>query len=557
MELYLNELAPWERKKEYYSQIQLGKDVKTQTEIIKKHSKAMIFSQLASTDKLIEEQKSSNNSILESQARIVTSQERIASGIDTVAYNIESVKEGILGLKAAFEWGISEVIWQIEKNREYLKSILTVLQNPLETQSKELKKRADEAYENGWIDDAIEDYLESEKKNRYDFSIHISLGMIFLFHKKIKEKALEYFKKAIKYTKPKSNYLTSFSLLHYALIMRDMGRIAEAENSSEQAINLCPDFAEALYQNALYNALLQDSTKAIPRLEKAIKLDLNYCEKIIIESAFNNIRDEITGLFRKLRDEIAVKANNRYKELYNKFNKINTIIKENNISNYCFIIGNDIKVNLERANLLLKLNSYRDCLEANQILSLLLPGCDGVYLYVKKQIELIINEYEDKITNTKSIIAKENDKYSNLSNKINSIKYVQKGKKYEKIDDFKENFVTFGFIAGLITIFLSLRGCYIVGPVKMGGILEAFGELFKILFMGAGAIALAYVLGLIFIPFFYLMEPRLEIKRIKSKMKELKELLPGKINPLKADIVEWNRVLNELRRLIKKLRDEI
>ena len=155
MPLYLNELAPWERKNEYYHTIQLGKDVKEQTHAINRQTKAMIASQMASTN------------------AVIASQERISEGIDSLAYGVERVEQGIYELKSAFEWGISEVVWQIEQNREVLKSILEVLMAPLDTQAKERRKRGEEAFTNGWIDDAEEEFLESEKLNRFDFSIHI------------------------------------------------------------------------------------------------------------------------------------------------------------------------------------------------------------------------------------------------------------------------------------------------------------------------------------------------------------------------------------------------
>ncbi len=46
----------------------------------------------------------------------------------------------------------------------------------LNTQAKERRKRAEEAFANGWIDDADEDFLESEKLNKFNLSIHINLG---------------------------------------------------------------------------------------------------------------------------------------------------------------------------------------------------------------------------------------------------------------------------------------------------------------------------------------------------------------------------------------------
>ncbi len=57
-----------------------------------------------------------------------------------------------------------------------LKSILEILMALLNTQAKERRKRAEEAFANGWIDDADEDFLESEKLNKFNLSIHINLG---------------------------------------------------------------------------------------------------------------------------------------------------------------------------------------------------------------------------------------------------------------------------------------------------------------------------------------------------------------------------------------------
>jgi len=238
MKLYLNELAPWERKQEYYHTIQLGKDVKEQTNVLNKQTKAMIATQLASTN------------------AIIASQERISEGMDAVVCGVERVEQGISELKSAFEWGISEVVWQIEQNRAVLRDILEVLMAPLDTQAKERRKRAEDAYANGWIEDAEEEFLESEKLNKFDFSIHISLGMIYLFKRVDKEKALSYFDKAIKYSKPKSAFHASYALLHKALIHHDMGKTEEAEKASSEAITLSPNLTEALYQNAQYNAQL-------------------------------------------------------------------------------------------------------------------------------------------------------------------------------------------------------------------------------------------------------------------------------------------------------------
>lgn len=188
MMLYSNELAPWEKKNNYFQHVQLGKDIKSQTVILQDAINNQTRAQLANS------------------SAIIASADRIEKDLDELSFGIDRIEQGIESLQATFEWGISEVVWQIEQNREVLQNILKVLMNPLDTQAKERRKRAEEAYSYGWIDDAEEEFLASEKLNKFDFAIHISLGMIYLFHKVDKNKALECFEKAIKYAKPKSAY---------------------------------------------------------------------------------------------------------------------------------------------------------------------------------------------------------------------------------------------------------------------------------------------------------------------------------------------------------------
>jgi len=371
VQLYLNELAPWERKKEYYNQIQVGKDVKNQTEAISKSTKAMIATQIMSAN------------------YIIASQDAIKDGIDNLAYGIDRVEQGMAGLQAAFEWGIAEVVWQIEQNRQVLRTILEVLSAPLDTQAKELRKRAEEAYANGWFDDALDDFLESEKKNRYDFSIHISLGMIYLFNKTDKTKAMEYFEKAAKYARPKSSYHASFALLHAALIKRDENKLEDAERLTAEAIELSPDFAEAFYQNAQYNAQLKNSHKCISNLEKAIKIDKNYCIKADHDEMFNTVRDEVNYSFKRLRDEIVTKAEDGYKALIPIICKIDEIVTQaiqvqDDIEKFN---TNNFSADLSEVRRLLNRKTVFDGLDAQEILQ-------QTFAKVKKYIEVSENSFQ-------------------------------------------------------------------------------------------------------------------------------------------------------------------
>ena len=171
MPLYINKLAPWEEKRDYLQEQvfrndmshnigNIGKALKKQLALGIQHSKDILISQ-----------------------------ERISEGIDNLAESLGSIKDGVNAIGAILEWVFSEIVWQLEQNREYLKQIVEVLMAPLDTQARERKKRAEKALANGWYQDAEEEFLVSEELNKFDFTIHVSLGMIALFHNIDKHKA--------------------------------------------------------------------------------------------------------------------------------------------------------------------------------------------------------------------------------------------------------------------------------------------------------------------------------------------------------------------------------
>ncbi len=394
MPLYLNELAPWERKKEYHNHIQLGRDVKEQSQIINRQTKAVIAAQLATAN------------------AVIVSQERISEGLDAVELGVNRVEQGLSELKSLFEWGISEVVWQLEQNREVLKDILEVLMAPLDTQAKERRKRAEEAFSNGWIGDAEEEYLESEKLNRYDFSIHISLGIIYLFHRIDKEKALTYFDKAIKYAKPKTNYYTSYALLYKALIFFDFGKIKEAESNSSKAVSLSPELSEALYQNAQYNAQLKNIDKCIANLKKAIKIDKLYCLKADKDTLFNPVRDQVDELFKSLRKHEGSLAQLRCKQIYTKYDAYSEFINEVQKLNVVDV-SSWLKDNRNIGNMLNKTkeyirhNSYFDYLTVNQVcVNKIINDTEKLY----SQIHDEINSEQSRIYYRKSYSREDHDK---------------------------------------------------------------------------------------------------------------------------------------------------
>lgn len=501
-------LTSWERRKEYYNNIQLGKDVVTQTKILQRQTSTFINAQLSSSND------------------IVISQDRIKESIDNVAYSIKDVEDGIFGLQAAFEFGISEVVWQIEQNRSYLLKILDELRSPLTTRANEYRDRGKQAYADALYDDALSDFLESEKLNRYDFTVYISIGIIYLFHLNNLRKAEEYFDKAIKYAKPKSNYFTSFALLYKGLIKRANGLIDDAEKCTADAIQFTNKLAEAKYQNAQYNALLNNPKKSIPLLKEIILCDINYCEKINNENDFNNIREDIKKLFIELREEEKEKVLvefGKYSELFYKISKtseeIYPLLNKNENNN----LISEIKKIIDRIQILIKRKSYRDYREAIMlIIDLKIPTEE---LLNKNKSSLI-----QKIQLLKNEIISDESKITKIENDITKIESNIKSSNvhFISMDDYQEGCgVTFG-LSVIVIIFLSLRSCY-NNLRRSSHVFTALEDFSEILLYGIIiSIGISIIVGLIF----SISETKKDINSSKKKKIEFekeKEELQKKI----------------------------
>ncbi len=293
MDTYIDKLAPWERRNAYYKDVALGKKKLGELKKnLKNQTEEMIKVQIASA------------------GEIISSQDIREDAIQEIGYDMKSVGRGMGWLKAAFEWGISDVVWCIEKDTEDFRNVMMSIYKVPDRQMDELRYKADNAFAMDDMKGALETFTELETFIKDDFSTCISLGVIYLFHKIDKKKALIYFDRAIKYVRPYSAYYTSYALLYKALIKRDFGLIEEAEKCSSEAIKLSPGFTEAMYQNAQYNALLSRPEKAIPLLKKAIKDDIVYCLKIRGEQDFMQINSEIAELYEEIRS----KKNEKVKE---------------------------------------------------------------------------------------------------------------------------------------------------------------------------------------------------------------------------------------------------
>lgn len=292
-----NDSEPFVGKSHYFSHIELGKDAQTQIELIAQASRELLASRAIAADK------------------IVVSHGRITDGLDYLSTSIDEVQAGFLGLNSIFEFGISEVVWQIEKNKKSLRNMLKVLMFHLSVPIKERRRRAETYYEHGFIDEAEEDLILSQELNEYDFTAYISLGMIYMFRKIDLDEAIYCFDKAAEYAKVKSTYYASFALMYKARILLEAKSLDNAKQCLEEAINLSPDLQELLYQLSIVEARLSNKEKAISLILKLLEFDIRYCLKVENEPAFNELKPELHEVYKEMIDSESAEIQRQYDNL--------------------------------------------------------------------------------------------------------------------------------------------------------------------------------------------------------------------------------------------------
>ena len=296
------------------------------------------------------------SSIEESTERNIRNRDKNTEKVTT---RLDQISTGIEDLKSLFDWKLSEMIWILEQQGEHFKQIIEILQRPLTTQAKELRNRAEYAYVNMLIPEAIIDFEESIKLNPYDFACYQSLGNIYLFHKNDVKKALEYYLAAVRYSTPQSKYYMAFAFLHAGMANYILEDYSEAYNATSNAIKSYPELSQAYYQHAKYCSRLGKYPEAISNLRKAFDVDRGYCTKALSEEDFvpmsSQLKDLVEIVTKDMNDKAAIEIE-----------KANKLINElESVDNFHFgSILNNAKEKLSEGMRLKKEGKYFSCRDA-------------------------------------------------------------------------------------------------------------------------------------------------------------------------------------------------
>ena len=312
--VFNKELSPWEKKPSFFRNVRFGylEDIQKNIDAIK------------------EGVRTQNESWLKSAGSAFVYPDRVSEALDFFEIDETHIAEGISGLKASFEWGISDVLWLIEQQRKEFRQLMKDNAPDQNATSEKLRSNAQNAYSKGWFEEALKDFLKVEKRESADFSVYVSIGMIYLFHQINKDRAFDYFMKAEKWIKSKSSFYSSFALIYLALIKRDLGQMEEAENFSKTAVAQSPNFSAAIYQNALHNAILGHQEMSIKMLQKAGHLDPRYFLKALSDDAFKPLGKKINAIIEDTKKQKRNATKKAYQQITEVVNEIHQLTNEFN-----------------------------------------------------------------------------------------------------------------------------------------------------------------------------------------------------------------------------------
>ncbi|HET9530106.1 MAG TPA: hypothetical protein VFQ92_07125 [Blastocatellia bacterium] len=227
----------------------------------------------------------------DSGCNIELSYERLAGGIDR--------------LNADFNLLFGDIVWKLEMRGETLSNILQEIRlAEFEREARAYRNRAEKAYLNCWYEEALGDFLEAEKRNYPDFSVHRSIASIYLYHLIDLPRSLEYFLKAAKYARPTDARQSAESYYFAGIVCALQQRLSEAIDHARQAVALNPELYDAYYQQACMTALLGDRRAALESLETAIDGDPRYYERARTDQIFDSIRPQVQSLLDKLMETV-------------------------------------------------------------------------------------------------------------------------------------------------------------------------------------------------------------------------------------------------------------
>lgn len=309
------------------------------------------------------------------QAALVSSEQNTQFAIQTgfgsldrkVETGLDWLAGGIAKLNADFSLLMGEVVWMLQLQDAHLQSILETLQAPLDTAVKELRRRAERAYGNGWYDEALTDFLESANRNYQDFAVHRSIANIYLYHRGELEKSVEYFKKAAKYARSVDTAHAAEGHYYAGVTLAVLKDLSGASQELQAATELNPQFYEAFYMAAGVAAQQQDDAKVSAALRRAIDGDPRYFDRAQHDILFDGAAQRAVQALLHTLSSAALSRANQARTAARE--QLGQVTNGQWASSYADLLTR-VRARVDQIDgTLLNDPSYADCLEVEQLMT--------------------------------------------------------------------------------------------------------------------------------------------------------------------------------------------
>ncbi|HKX27365.1 MAG TPA: hypothetical protein VJ302_06715, partial [Blastocatellia bacterium] len=218
---------------------------------------------------------------------------------------VEKLTGGLGRLNADFNLLMGDLVWKFELSQETLNNVLQEIRlAEFEREARAYRSRAERAYLNGWYEEALGDFLEAEKRNYPDYAVHRSIASIYLYHLIDLPGALDYFRKAAKYSRPCDHRQSAEAHYFAGMVCWIQQRLDEAGQHLREATALDPELFEAHYQLACLTSRSGEPAAAVTSLETAINGDARYYERARTEPLFDVMRSQVEALLTRLMQPV-------------------------------------------------------------------------------------------------------------------------------------------------------------------------------------------------------------------------------------------------------------
>ncbi len=197
----------------------------------------------------------------------------------------------------------------------YLTSLILrwVLEQRTETYSKLLNQptvmvgeeilRAEVMVERGDVNRGFDRMLELVVENRRNYALLMSMGFVYLRHRKDLTYAMRYFEKAAQTpTDLEPVHYRSLALQFLATCQEGLGRYKNALNTLLHAEHAGDPEPSVLYSISRMYALLDNPRKAVEYFERAILRHSAFYAMALVDPAFEKMRDTVATRFREYND---------------------------------------------------------------------------------------------------------------------------------------------------------------------------------------------------------------------------------------------------------------